>query len=56
MKTKVILTATFFMFIILFSSNLLFSNDFTNIYTDTTVTCKVKITGIEYSKKESIFL
>lgn len=37
------------------NSNFLFSNKLTNIYTDSLVTCKVKISDIEYSEKDSIF-
>jgi len=52
MKTKSIFYVTFFMLI---NTHLLFSNNLTKIYKDSLFTCKVKITKIDYSKKDSIF-
>ncbi len=52
MKTKSIFYVTFFMLI---NTHLLFSNNLTKIDKDSVITCKVKISEIEYSEKDSIF-
>lgn len=55
MKTKTKFYVTFFILIMLLNSQLLFSDNLTKIYKDSVFTCKVKITKIDYSKKDSIF-
>jgi hypothetical protein len=43
------------MIIMSLDCQLLFSNNLTKIYEDSVITCKVKISKIEYSEKDSIF-